>query len=836
MSVSPYGSKILRLVGGASLSISITGLITIYTALKGVSYPLLLFGLVAIGLAGLAAYVLFYFLQITQTNNLVGIYMPVHDLARTDERLAKALRIQPYYKYYRKRKEDDAIRESLKTSGGVVILGQPFSGKTRAAVEAVVETDPDAYIVSFTSSDQLTSDKIREIFLPCFFIFFAKPALILLVDDARLFAHCPFGELCARLRQQCSRISIIVTCRTGVDEKVLIEGELPQLVRGLRRVELGRLDKPARIDIYSHVWNENLGPLGVDLCLPGLIIFGPKVMRETYAQLPSRSKRVITALGLARTCGAEACERAFLNEILKNVLAQDIVGIEAAISDMESKHVLMVDEADRISLLNDEFVVADYGVHYRKFFDLKTDLRKLESLPAISGNAVRLLQLGAYYWNRLQDFDSAHRAMESSLQVKPSPLTHAWLARLSLWMGEPERARTAINAAVAATDDENQKAVVLTLFADEILFKVADGEKAAGWYALAAEHAKDPLTSSRILFRQGDCLVRLKRFSEAEPIYRNYLPKAPAAEKSVTTARLVLAILAQDRIAEARGLLRQTLNGMARQERLELAMLVVESSEGFFFDMASHLQRASEVVWEEYRDYVLGLQESDGISFLLFADTCLVKGFPAPALTAYRSLVDQPAKFGIEEADVVSCWLDLGAGLRDRQQFAAARAAFRSAERLVRQNHSRRNLLTYVLAGLADCDWFESQSESEAAPQYRKALDLAEEYGDENASSWAQMGLGDIAVMNGDFLQAKASYLAQRLMGNSVSGVSRINLGLARASLALDELDNAEIYIANGIASTLPLDYRFRQTQFQELGKRLAKKRETNSSLVVVAS
>ena len=113
---------------------------------------------------------------------------------------------------------------------------------------------------------------------------------------------------------------------------------------------------------------------------------------------------------------------------------------------------------------------------------------------------------------------------------------------------------------------------------------------------LAAEHAEDPLTSSSILFRQGDCLVRLKHFSEAESIYRNYLPKAPPAEKSVTTARLVLAILAQDRTAEARSLLKQTLNGMARQERLELAMHVVESSEGFFSDMASHLQRTSDVV------------------------------------------------------------------------------------------------------------------------------------------------------------------------------------------------------------------------------------------------
>jgi tetratricopeptide (TPR) repeat protein len=829
--MSPYTHKILRLIGGAVFSISITSVIATYTTLRDVSHSVLLFGLVAVGLAGLAAYILFYFSQISETNNLVGIYMSVRELKKSDVRLAKALNIQAYNKYYRKRKEDNAIRESLKMSSGVVILGRPFAGKTRAALEAVVETDLDAYIISFTSSEQITSDKIKEIFLPCFFIFFAKPAVILLINAEQRSAHYPFEELWARLRKQCSRISIIVTCRSGVGEKTLAEGEIQQLVRGLRRVELGPLDPQARTDIYFHVWNEQPGPLGIDMSLPGLIIFGPKEMRETYAQLPFRSKRVITALGLARACGAEACERALLNEILKNVLAQDIVGIEGEISDMGEKYVLMADERDRISLQNDEFVVADYSGYYPTFLKLKKDLEKVESLPAVSGNADRLLQLGFYYWSRFQDFNSAHRAMESSLQVKSSPLAHASLARLYMWLGEPERARTAINAAVAATSEENQKAVTLLLFADEILFKGADGEKAAGWYALAAQHADDSRTSARISFRQGDCLVRLKRFSEAESIYRDYLTKAPAAEKSAATARLVLTMLAQDRVLEARRLLRQTWNSMIREEWLALAMLVVESSEGFS-DVASYLQRTSDAVWEEYCDCVLSLQESDGISFLLFAETCLMRGFLAPALTAYRSLIDQPARFGIQEADVTNCWLNLGAGLRDRQQFADARAAFGGAEKLVRQNPARRNALTYVLAGLADCDLFETHSDSEAAPQYGKALDLAREYGDENAISWAQMGLGDIALMNGDFVEAKKNYLAPELIVNSVSGRSRTDLGLARAYLELDELDDAEIYVANGIASTLRLDYRFRQMQFQELRKRLAKKRATSVSTV----
>ena len=79
MSLSPYQFKILRLVGGA---ISIISLIKIYTALKGLSHPVLLFGLAAVGLAGLAAYILFYFFQMSETDKLIGIYMPVRELGR----------------------------------------------------------------------------------------------------------------------------------------------------------------------------------------------------------------------------------------------------------------------------------------------------------------------------------------------------------------------------------------------------------------------------------------------------------------------------------------------------------------------------------------------------------------------------------------------------------------------------------------------------------------------------------------------------------------------------------------------------------------------------------
>jgi len=834
--MSPYAFKILRLAGAALFSISITSLMGTYTTLKGVSHSVLVFGLTAAALVGLLAYVLFYFSQISQTNNLVGIYVSARNLRNADERLANALRVQRYNKYYRRRREDNGIRESLRTTGGVVILGQPFSGKTRAALQGLLETDPAAYILSFTGVDGMTQDKIseiiKEIYLPCFFVFFAKPVVVVLIDDAHRFVHFPFQQLWARLREQCSRISIIVTCSTGASEKGLAGGELQQLARSLRRVELGPLDPQARIDIYSHVWNKMPGPLGVDLSLPGLIIWGPQGMRDTYRSLPPRNRRIISALALARACGEEPCERAFLNEILKNVLAQDVTGIELSISAMADDHVLVVDENDKIFFQNDEFVVADSQAHYPMILDLKKDLRKLESVLTFSGDADRLLQLGVHYWRRFYDRESARRAIEVSLQRKPSPLAHASLARLYLWFGEWERARAAIDTALALTTEENEKAAILSSFADELLFNSSDGEKALGWYTLAAHHAQNDVTVARVSFRRGDCLVRLKRFSEAESIYRDYLAKAPEADKSQVTARLTLTILAGGRVPEARSLLRQTWDSKPPQEWVALAIHVLENAEGFFSDMLTYLQSASDAVVEEYRDCALRLEEHDGTGnpLLVFANECLISGFLTAAVPPYQYLINNAAKFRIEEVDLVNCWLNLGAALRDCQQFTEARAAFRNAHRLVRQNAASRSSLTYVFAGLADCDLFEKQSASDAAPQYREALNLAQEYGDENAISWAEMGLGDIAILNGEFAKAQEIYATPRLVPNTVSGISRIDLGLARTCLEHDALEDAEFYIADGIASTSRLDYRFRQAQFQELGKQLTRKRQMKSA------
>src|ERR1700683_882936 len=161
--MSPYAFKTARLVGGAVFSVSaIESIFKISNAGQEVS-PILLLCLAA---GGLAAYVIFYFWQISEIDKLIGIYVHARTLRRISEPLARALRIHPYHRYYAKRPADDDIRENLKANDGVVILGLPFSGKTRAALEAITETHPVAHVISFTSPDRMTLETIKEIVLP----------------------------------------------------------------------------------------------------------------------------------------------------------------------------------------------------------------------------------------------------------------------------------------------------------------------------------------------------------------------------------------------------------------------------------------------------------------------------------------------------------------------------------------------------------------------------------------------------------------------------------------------------------------------------------------------
>jgi len=811
---TPYLYKFLGLFGSVLFSETAIEIILKVYDRKPPALPVVIAG----GIIGLiVCMVVVYYWQVHEINSLVGCYVTGRKLKSIDGPSAYSFGLAPFYKYYRQRPIDDEIRNHLRVSHGVVILGKPSSGKTRAAIEAIAGSDENAKILAFLDPGRLDPDRIEKIILPRMFVLFPKPDLVLFIDRAEKFGERPFNDLFIRLRDQCSDITIVATCRSGADAKVLSEGDLGTLLRDLPRVEVGPLDAQSAADIYSHVLKDKPPPLTLDATLPGLILRGSGEFQNRYEGLPHERRRVITALSLAAACGDNPCDPQFFKEILQRVLGQDVADLKNTLAEMQSDYIVALDGKGKIAVQNDEWFFSDFASYYRSVHAYMEDLGKVESLLQESGDADRLLQLGLTYFGRFREFDAARRALVASLQTKKSTFAYTSLARVYMWLKEAEKARDAILEAVEATTDPNKKALALVAFADEVLYNVNDREKAEGWYAQALQYATDPATVATINWRIADSLAALKRYAEAEPIYRDHLAAAKSLEKGPTAARLFLCMIAQDRVAEARMFLREKWSGLTRGERLALVLAVFANAEGFFPDAPSLNERTWRAVWDEYRD----LARAQADSIVIFADTCLCGGFLAPAIAAYLFTLENADQYRLDPRTVALLLVNTGAAFRDLLDFGSAREAFDRAKS-VAEKAALEDVLGCVIAGLADCDLMGQDRVADAKRQYEEALKLGTQGKDGLTTTWAHMGLGDVANANSDWSLAKKEHSSMQLIGNSVSGYSRNCLGLARACFELGEFDDAKYFIETGIASSARLDYRFRQNQFLELRELVA--------------
>src|SRR4051812_5790600 len=109
----PYGFKLLRLLGAALFSWSA---LKFYREIAVPGSAFVWFGLAA---ACVAAYVVVYFWERHEVDELVGLYVPVKKLEKMDGPLARWLGIVPYHPFYAPRPEDEQIRARLRSAGGV---------------------------------------------------------------------------------------------------------------------------------------------------------------------------------------------------------------------------------------------------------------------------------------------------------------------------------------------------------------------------------------------------------------------------------------------------------------------------------------------------------------------------------------------------------------------------------------------------------------------------------------------------------------------------------------------------------------------------------------------
>jgi tetratricopeptide (TPR) repeat protein len=833
--VSPYIARIIRIAGACLLPGS--GAVKIFEMIINKQpIPTCVYWLVAASAA--AIYWMFYLIERGAVEDLVGIYVPVKQLKNPRETLCDALRLSKYHSFYGRRSEDDQIQQSLKDNDGCLIVGRPLSGKTRAAIEAIVAVKPNAYLMSFSSPGKLSQETIDKLTIPSLFIWWRKPQLVLFFDDFDKFIGKPFQPLLTRLDKQVTSVTVVATCRVLDVRKIWSDPETETLRKGKlsRRVDLKPLDQRLGNEIFREVWKGKIAPLVIDRTLPGAIVLGLEQMRNTYRELTEDSKRLITALGLAVRCGASPCEPAFLWMIFERVLKRTATGRDAILSELEEKDFVFVHPRRGISIQHDSYLAEDYMDYYSSIVGLKRDLNELETLLTETHNSERLMWLGLYHQNEFQDLPAARKAFETGVALNPSEARYyRVLACLYARIGESDRAAETINKCRILLKDRNEQATSIALFADELLYKLNRILDSSKYYAEAYGLATDVKTRDQIALHYADCLMKNREFARAEPLYCEWYKRADRDDKVVAGSRFLLAVASQGKWEEVCSLLRELWKGSDCNAKIQTVIGIFDNAEGCFAAGDPQLYKAYEIVWGEFRSLTQATRSpKDRVEDLIaFAGSMFNGGFLEPALLAYDYLAKYGSNLvGLEPKYHMAVLNNLGATFYDMRKIVEAREVFERLTSLTKASPQLDLYAGYALVGIADCDLFEGKDSSVAKDRYQKALAIGENLKDENLIFWAHLGLGDIYLQKGDYPSAEKEYKALSWIPISYSGETRFALGLAQTYLGMTpkKLDDAEAFAIRGLLLPLRHSYSYRLDQLRSVRERINQERALSST------
>jgi tetratricopeptide (TPR) repeat protein len=680
---------------------------------------------------------------------------------------------------------------------------------------------PHAWIVAVSAPKKLDIDSIRRIVIPAIFIWWGKPEIVLFLDDATQFIGKPVNALVTRLAEQCSRFAVVVTYCTGPEEaKLFADAQFRQLLNYQlsTAVHLGPLDSVAADEIYSQVWREKVGPLLADKSTPGAIVLGLDAKIKQYTLLPDKQRRILTAIRLASVCGARPCAEDFLW-----MVAEAVWGLSRD-RNQDDLEELQRQQYIQISLINvrrevvpesSYYLDLDYLHHYSNVADYKSDLRKLEDLLVREHLTRRLADLGMHYWNDLQDLSAAQRALEAAVQGDPQDRQAALaLSRLFMWLRDPDRAKTTIETLRDSIADPDEKAETILAFADEILYNVGQPETATGWYGQALDLAKNPKIRGTIAQRAADCHMKTGGFSQAEDLYRQ---SVPPMDGPFISARVVLALLGQNKTEDARTRLRQLWDETAARDRYALAVTLLDNAEGCFKPGEAALDATREIVWEHV---VRTSKHANELA--AFADFISNAGFLDSAAQAYEYIVQHAERLAAEVTTLQACYINLGATYRDQGRISDARSCFeRALESLASQPFSVWK--EGAEAGLGDCDLFSGGDLASARMRYELAEKAGERAEDAWVRTWGMLGLGDILVRERRWTEAERMYRDIELLPTNCGGETRFLLGLGVSCSRLGKRDDAQMYLARGLRRCNRQSYAARQQQFlAELNQLLA--------------
>lgn len=476
--MTPYTRSILKLLGVSSIIGLVGGVYEFYTKLP-IPHPV--YWIAAGGLL-LVLNVAYYYYAMGELRDLVGFYRPARRLKHDAKKRFEALGVKTYLDYYRVRSDDDAIRNKLKKKRGVLVVGAPLSGKTRAAIEAIFDTVPSAFLLRIDQK-RFTSKSIDKLVIPCLLVLFRKPDVVLFFDNIDTLNLSLIDVLIDRLADQTSFIYVVSTCNSGTKEmqvQSLQQGTRPSL---FEPVYLDALSKGDSDKIFAEVWKDKGWPLLADLSLPGYIVLGNNPVLGKVRSLSEEDKKVIQALRLAAGCGVLDCEEKLFWGILEDVLGSLPQNRSALLDRFIEQGMILVQNprgsARRILVQHTSYLDEAYD----DLSTFKGDLARLADWLYEQHDAQRVAALGSHYWNVLFDSSSARKVYERVVKLNATESSYLLtLAALYAEIGEPNLETETLNRALALSFKHVEQAQTLISHGDALLYRLARPAESIGCY------------------------------------------------------------------------------------------------------------------------------------------------------------------------------------------------------------------------------------------------------------------------------------------------------------------------------------------------------------------
>jgi tetratricopeptide (TPR) repeat protein len=816
--MTPYTRRILKILG------AILGFITISNLVHGVhafyiNYPhpayLIVTGLLLIPIILVCC----YYYALGELRDPL-FYLPVHRLKHDFKKRSEDLDIRSYQDYYLLRSIDNDIRNKLKRNEGVLVVGAPLSGKTRAGIEAIFDSLPRAFFL-WIDQAHWKPEIIDKLVIPCFLVFFRKPEVVLFFDKIDTLKPALIERLILRLKDQTSSYYIVSTWDSGSNVERVQSIQNRGRSSHFEPVYLPDLVKKEQDEIYSKVWKNQAQQLLIDYSLPGYIILGSNPIVGKVRLLPKEDKKVIQALLIAAICGASDGDEKLFWEILDNVLdlrPPDRLTllnrfIEQGIIRVQNPHVTAKPVLiQHISYLNEA---------YDDLSKFKQDLARLANWLFEKGDAQRMAALGSHYLNVLSDSSSARNVYERVIKLNDKEVSYLLtLAALYAQIGEPNLETETLNKALALTPKPVEQAQTLISHGDALLYRLARPADSIDCYNRAfhlIEDLGESKTHELVRRRSGDCLLITRQYAKAEPYFRRWQAGAKGDDLLAASERLALSLIGQGRNSDADNMLHDLWRTLPCDKRSGWAIQLLVDSEGCLDDEVS-VKAVSQIAFD---CFVAGAIEAPDLKtrcdeIVLFGYQVLCSGFLLPSELAHTYLIDSSDELGLDRGDQSAIWINLGFTRHLFGRAEAAREAYKKALSIASATPNIDWFIAGAEAGLGDCDLLVGRIE-EGKKHYEHALKIAKNpINDASSFNWAQFGLGDVALAEREYTEAGKHFLEVDRILDSYQQLMRLWLGMARVKIKAQEWEEAESFLMRGLSLPMRRDFALRRQEFQK--------------------